>query len=328
MKKILPAIMLGASMSFAVQVGVLGFGNTCATHHIEAGFIIDTEDNNNQTGIAAGDAHPKGFVYNKKVAYMTFCRMDASNLKKVPYDYFVLRLDNACPSGTYKFRRHHDTEDHNNANDHYGDVWPSVVTNNLDLEFCFVPATPGATNEFPLDNPNHGVFASWMSGTVTFSKIFIDDEDSNNANSFYWYGNESLIKSKVNKIVYDRENPKENKNTYYNVIRLITPTAKEAGVVDADIMAPADTKIAAGHPVAAEIKGFDHSAVTFELKSAGNVKVTIANLNGAVVSRVSRENLEPGIHSVEWHSGIVPNGRYVVTIEHNGKVSGKNVILK
>ena len=315
-------------MSFAVDIGVLAFGGDCPSKHVEAGFVIDVEDHNNQSRVAAGYEKPLGILFTDNIVYMTFCRIDSRNLKKVPYDYFVLRLDNSCPSGAYKFRRHHDTEDHNNKNDSMGRVAPSVVTKNLDIEYCFIPATPGAGNEFPLNNPNYGVFASWMSGYVTFSKVFIDDEDSNNANSFEWYGNESKIKTKVNKIVYDKENPKENKNTYYNVIRMIPSLAKRGEVAEVEAPVPADTKIAAGNPVAAEIKGFDHSAVTFELKSAGDAKVTIANLNGAVVARISRENLEPGIHSVEWHSGIVPNGRYVVTIEHNGKVSGKNVILK
>ncbi|WP_173384108.1 FlgD immunoglobulin-like domain containing protein [Fibrobacter succinogenes] len=84
----------------------------------------------------------------------------------------------------------------------------------------------------------------------------------------------------------------------------------------------------AAQPLSPEIKGFDHSAVTVELKSAGNVHVSIVNLKGAVVANISRENLQPGFHSLEWHSGIVPNGRYIVTVKQNGMVAAKNVILK
>ena len=97
---------------------------------------------------------------------------------------------------------------------------------------------------------------------------------------------------------------------------------KEANMVVVEQAAPA------AQPLSPEIKGFDHSAVTVELKSAGNVHVSIVNLKGAVVANISRENLQPGFHSLEWHSGIVPNGRYIVTVKQNGMVAAKNVILK
>lgn len=56
--------------------------------------------------------------------------------------------------------------------------------------------------------------------------------------------------------------------------------------------------------------------------------ISIVNANGAVVAKIVKENLQPGFHRVEWHSGIVPNGRYIVTVEQNGKTNAKNVILK
>ena len=76
------------------------------------------------------------------------------------------------------------------------------------------------------------------------------------------------------------------------------------------------------------IRGFDHSAVSVELQSAGYAKVTIANVKGAVVARVVKEGLQPGVHQIQWNSGIVPNGIYIVTVEHNGKIAARNEILR
>ena len=52
------------------------------------------------------------------------------------------------------------------------------------------------------------------------------------------------------------------------------------------------------------------------------------NIRGDVVATVSQDNMQPGIHMVNWNSGAVPNGRYVVAVKQNGKFSAKNVILK
>ena len=50
--------------------------------------------------------------------------------------------------------------------------------------------------------------------------------------------------------------------------------------------------------------------------------------DGAVVATLVSENARPGYNSLKWNSENVPSGRYMVTIEHNGSISGKNVVLK
>jgi hypothetical protein len=47
-----------------------------------------------------------------------------------------------------------------------------------------------------------------------------------------------------------------------------------------------------------------------------------------VVATLVSENVRPGYNYLKWNSENVPSGRYMVTIEHNGSVSGKNVVLK
>ena len=332
MKKVISSVILAASLSSAVEVGVLGLaGQNCPSgQKYDLYMLLNTENNKNSTRILTGsDGVPAGLRIASKTKdlFMFYCIIDSRNLRPVPYDYAVLRYDDDCPNGAKKFRRHHDTED-SGYNSSYGSIWPSVVyktVENADLEFCFVPATPGATADFPLDG-KYGVFADYKNtATVARSVVHVDDEDSKNSNSWNWYGNTSDIQIRIKRIVQ----PVDEKNnghwdTRYHVSWRMASLAKSAAA-EAPVVAG---NVAADKPVAAEVKGFDRSAVTFELKSAGNAVVSIVNINGAVVAKVSKENLQPGVHSVEWHSGIVPSGRYVVTIEHNGVTSGKNVILK
>ena len=329
MKKTIASIMLAASLASAVEVGVLGFaGQKCPSGNSYDFYVfLDTEDHKSTTGVSGDNQDtqtPAGFrIGKKKNVHIFFCIMDSRNLRPVPYDYAVLRYDMDCPNGAKKFRRHHDTEDSDNCNSSGGSIWPSAVYRDVDLEFCYMPATPGATAEFPLDG-QYGVFADYKSNAVARSVVRIDDEDSKNKNGWNWYGATSNEQRLIKRIVepYD-EKRNGHEDTRYHVSWRMASLAKLGGVD-----APAVAEVAADKPVAAELKGFDHSSVSFELKSAGNAVVSIVNINGAVVAKVSKENLQPGVHSVEWHSGIVPNGRYVVTIEHNGVTSGKNVILK
>ncbi len=78
----------------------------------------------------------------------------------------------------------------------------------------------------------------------------------------------------------------------------------------------------------AKLKGFSRNAISFDLKSAGTATVTVMNTDGAVVATVVAENAQPGFNSVSWNGEKVPSGRYMVSIEHNGSVSGKNAVLK
>ena len=97
-------------------------------------------------------------------------------------------------------------------------------------------------------------------------------------------------------------------------------------VEKADEFAPKAAK--QNKPGSATLKGLSRNAVSFVLKSAGTATITIMNTDGAVVATVVAEQAKPGFNSVPWNSEDVPSGRYMVTIEHNGSVSGKNAVLK
>ena len=76
------------------------------------------------------------------------------------------------------------------------------------------------------------------------------------------------------------------------------------------------------------MKGLSRTSVGFELKSAGRAVISIMDADGAVVATLVSENARTGYNSLKWNSENVPSGRYMVTIEHNGSISGKNVVLK
>ena len=283
----------------------------------EVSIYLDAEDSNNDNGIT-GNQNPPGISVAKSGVEFTYCVEYASSLPRISYDYVVLQLDKECPSGSYSFVRHHDTEDSRNKNSTSGDVWPSVVGDNADLQYCFVPKDGGSKEKFPFSK-EYGIFANPAEKitNVDHSRIKVDDEDSKNANSWKYYGKANDYQARIRKIIED------GSNTFYHTVKWNGKTLKkEANMVIVDQAAPAVKSFSP------EIRGFDHSAVTVELKSAGNVNISIVNLKGAVVANISRENLQPGFHSFDWHSGIVPNGRYIVTVKQNGMVAAKNVVLK
>ena len=321
MKKILAMVLLYTSLSSAVYVGVMGYPVLCPDR-MQREVYLDAEDHNNISGIVDGyHKVPYGISFALGRVGFIYCRVPDSYLVPVPYDYAVLRMDKECPPGGYKFRRHHDTEDHNNDNATIGNFSPSVIGKDADLEYCFMPATPGATNDFPIQHFGaYGVLGTFHRDTIRYTQILVDDEDTKNANSWYWYGqdNNTALIARIKKLVSD----KGGKDTYYSFTWKNPFWDKLGGA------APALAEKNTDKPAAAEVKGFNHSTVAFEVKSAGIATVTVSDLNGAVVAKVTTDYLQPGTHRVEWHSGIVPNGRYVVTIEHNGVTSGKNVILK
>ncbi len=77
----------------------------------------------------------------------------------------------------------------------------------------------------------------------------------------------------------------------------------------------------------ATIKGLTRTVIGFELKSAGKAVVSILNTEGVVVARFICKNALLGYNTLNWNSDNVPDGRYTVTIEHSGTISGKSVIL-
>lgn len=95
----------------------------------------------------------------------------------------------------------------------------------------------------------------------------------------------------------------------------------------ANEFAPKASK-AMNKPASARLKGFTRKAISFNLSSAGTAVVTVLNSDGAEVASLRAENAQPGFNTVHWNGENIPSGRYLVRIDHNGSVSGKNAVLK
>ena len=317
------------------RIGVLTNEMTC--DEFKAGnqnnllntITIDAENQNNQTSIQG--ATPIGIYSYVGVVRFRYCTLAIQTIPRTPYDYMVLKLDSECPEGSYPVTRNHDTEDKGNLDSYSGNIWPSSVvkgTADAKLEYCYVPKVVNSTLKYPFD-PKYGVFASSgarrASSEIATSTIFVDDENTNNRN---WWSFRTVplhLQSRMQAIMSG------DHDTEYNVIQWTGSDDQrlaKAAVEIADAPISAEKTLVAAVPQAPAIKGLNRSAVAVELKSEGNVKVSIVNVNGSVIASLAQENLQAGVHQIKWNSGMVPSGRYIVKVEQNGMVNAKNVILK
>lgn len=366
MKKIYLLVTLMASMSFATRIGVLMNSSSCESGETVV-IDMDVEDSNNDTKVLVGKKEnlPNPGVSLGGHVIFKYCVLNVSSVTKVKFDYAVLRLDKKCPSGAEPFQRHHDNENSRNANHSSGKISPNVVNKDATLEYCFVPKDPDAKTDYPV-NKNYGVFANPMSGeakaNVVYTKFKVDDSDDDtrkvchtetkceekmkeicftlggktecemhgpytvctdkkvcddlNDNTWDYYSASNATINRIKRFADGGE------NTEYGVVKWVKNLKKSADFEEA--YTPMVTVL----PAAPSIKGLDRSAVAVDLKSAGALKVSIVDINGAVIAHVAQENLQAGSHYVKWNSGLVPSGRYVVKVEQNGMVDAKSVILK
>ena len=131
----------------------------------------------------------------------------------------------------------------------------------------------------------------------------------------------TALQNRVQQIIYGKD------NTYYRAI--LWPGAVSYTLPKMANAENIDTPKAELKSGSAEIKSADYNTIVFELKSAGNTKISIRNINGTEVAKINEQNLNAGVHSINWNSGIMmPRGRYIVTIQHNGSTSAKSIMLK
>lgn len=221
-------------------VGVIKHDEEC--YHDEIFIRMDDEDSNNkskQSQVPKGitlETGPSG-GHNTR---FSFCKEPIGGqyppIAHNSFDYVVLRLSDSCPTETFRFRRFIDNEDNNNNNSSNPSqqILPNVVTNNTQLEFCFVPAAKEGwdTKGMPWTQ-NSGIFARKPSSqnltTYTFGFAYSDDEDTNNKDSFEWYGMPLEYQNRVKQII----NPTgDGRNTYFYTAYQTGAVHKISGLVD------------------------------------------------------------------------------------------------
>ena len=78
----------------------------------------------------------------------------------------------------------------------------------------------------------------------------------------------------------------------------------------------------------ATLRGFTRTAVSFGLKSSGTAVVSILSADGELIATLRADNAKAGINTISWDGSQLTSGRYMVSIDHNGSVSGKMAVLK
>ncbi|MCQ2062801.1 MAG: PDZ domain-containing protein [Fibrobacter sp.] len=76
------------------------------------------------------------------------------------------------------------------------------------------------------------------------------------------------------------------------------------------------------------LRGFTRKAVSYSVKTPGKTIVTILNADGEQVAKIVNEGATAGVNTVAWNAENIPSGRYMVSIDHNGRVSGTIAALK
>ena len=318
------------------RIGVLTDASTCDEfvagnkNNLLNTIKLDVEDRYDQTSIQG--ATPIGIQRSGSLLQFKYCTLAIQTLPRTPYDYMVLRLDSKCPEGSYPVTRNHDTENWGNIDSYSGNIWPSSVVKGDDtdatLEYCYVPKVSSSTLKYPF-NKKYGVFACsdvpHVDSRIATSTIFVDDENDNNHD---WWSFKTVplhLQSRMQTIMSGGH------DTEYHVIKWTGTESQRLAKSAAEIAeAPisAEKTLVAAVPHAPAIKGLNRSAVAVELKSEGNVKVSIVNANGFVIANIAQEKLQAGVHQIKWNSGMVPSGRYIVKVEQNGMVNARNVVLK
>ncbi|MBP5768885.1 MAG: PDZ domain-containing protein [Fibrobacter sp.] len=78
----------------------------------------------------------------------------------------------------------------------------------------------------------------------------------------------------------------------------------------------------------AKIASFNRSVIRVKLEADGAFVVSVVDSNGDVVRSFTENHGRAGINSIYWDGSLIPDGRYAISVEHDGTVSGINVLLK
>lgn len=173
--------------------------------------------------------------------------------------------------------------------------------------------------------------ADTLSTVIRRTQITVKEIESEKVES--WYGDKTEFETEELETYASANSEKQLVAVLKHGYRITGKSVNAHGlngiyVEKADEFAPKAPKQNNGKAGKATLKGFTRKSVSFDAKVAGTAVVTIMNADGEQVAVLRVENAQPGFNTVSWNAENVPSGRYMVTIEHNGTVSGKNAVLK
>ena len=71
----------------------------------------------------------------------------------------------------------------------------------------------------------------------------------------------------------------------------------------------------------------DGTTFTFDLQPAGNVRISIIDMMGREVARVTDRMFKPGSHNIQWNTGGLPPGQYFYKIQTDHYVEVKSMLI-
>ena len=170
------------------------------------------------------------------------------------------------------------------------------------------------------------------SAVIRRAQITVKDLDGKAVKS--WYGD----KDRVN--VQELEtfaSAAENEKQLVAVLNFGTLIKKDVAVASSNVngvyvekvqTSPKFTKATPIRKGDASLRLFNRKAISFTLKSKGRAVISIMNADGELVTTLNLDNAMAGVNTLNWDGSQVPSGRYVISIDHNGAVSGTNAVLK
>ena len=170
------------------------------------------------------------------------------------------------------------------------------------------------------------------STVIRRAQITVKDLDNKAVKS--WYGD----KERVN--VQELEtyaSATENDKQFVAVLSRGNLVKSDVSIASADVNgvyvekvqnSPKFTKTTAVRRGDATLRLFNRKALSFTVKSKGRVAVTILNADGEQVAKLGLDDAIAGVNTINWNGSQLPSGRYVISIDHNGAVSGANAMLK
>ena len=170
-----------------------------------------------------------------------------------------------------------------------------------------------------------------LSSVIRRAQITITDLESDKVEA--WYGDKTEFNAQELETFASANSDKQLVAVLKQGYRISEGTVNAANlnglyVEKADEFAPKASGKNLAKASSASLKGFSRKAISFELQSAGAAIITVMNADGEQVASLRVDDARQGFNTLGWNSENVPSGRYMVPIEHNGSLSGKNVVLK
>jgi S1-C subfamily serine protease len=170
------------------------------------------------------------------------------------------------------------------------------------------------------------------STVVRRAQITVKDLDNKAVKN--WYGNKERVNAQE---LETFASATENDKQLVAVLSRGNLVKNDVAVASADVngvyvekaqTSPKFTKTTPIRKGDSALRLFNRKALSFTVKSPGRVAVTIVNADGEQVTTLSLDNAVAGVNTINWNGSQLPSGRYVISIDHNGAVSGANALLK